>query len=740
MERIISKITLNVSGKNAFRALTAKQYDNGVRFIQATMTSDGTPIAIQETDKIIANFRRPRYSTDPSESDYLRPYMGEVIDGEYGVVQVPVEFWVLERSGEVVADISIINAGGGTPQRVTTASFTITVYPANFYTEEVLAASENYDALLMLFKEAEEYKKEITATAQGVIDNAASSEAARRSEYEKLKSQMEAVENEAEESAAQAAQSAEQAAQSATQAAQSADTAGEQARSATSALEELKGTVSDCEAYLESEKKDFEQQAENAAAGIENMVSDFKLWYEQLPEKGIDIGQDYIDFRKLTTFKAEVFIEQTPTNSKHAVNKAYVDNHLPERAMNAYRLNDTYGSLILYDEAYGVKVQSHAGGNWNEGIYIVSSTKNNSFATLTCGDSQKRNLVSLVCSQTNGTRQVDLVWDGDYYGILFPRKSGTFALTSDLELFLTKPEGAEVVYINDGSGAPATVKYSQGADEWTIPQRVENGRLVVGTPSSSAHAATKGYVDGKFNDVSGRLSSTDQRLEQLENSGVRGGSFNIGSFGRRIEFAQNDLYNFRYYEPGDGTMRIEFPLYEAKAIQGEVMCLGGFAHFYAGNERYAPIKVESFYDGWQTIIRAVLAEGIDYSYWDIFYNLIKLEFSLLYPEDTFIGSSVRKLNLNKLGGYYETGWGTLAFDLPMYDIVGREGRMVGLAGYVRYCPDYERIAPVKIHAVFDGWQTYLRVEIENQPEWDYWNIYHSFQELVLYYSEITEEN
>lgn len=758
MERIISKITLNISGKNAFRALTAKQYDNGVRFIEATITSDGTPISIQETDKIIANFRRPRYSTDPKESDYLRAYSGELIDGEYGVVKVPVEFWVLERSGEVVADISVINTGGETPQRVTTAAFTITVYPANYYSREALAESENYDALLMLFKEAEEYKRDITATAQGVIETALSSEAERRSEYETLKNRMEGVFNEAEISAAQAAQSA--------------DTAGEQAKSATSAMESIRGTVSECEAYLASEKQGFAYQSESASAEIENMVSDFKLWYERLPERGIDIGESYIDFNKLTTFKQTVNIDQSPTEPQHAVNKAYVDSYIPDRAMNAYRLNDTFGSLILYDEAFGIKAQSSTGGNWNEGIYVVSSANGNGYATLTCGDAEKRNLISLVCCAENGARHVDIVKDGDCHAIEFPHKDGTFALTSDLETYLTKDgivngenfvdflktvtfkttvnldayptsdshaankkyvddsfskvpsiagkldkvEGKKVVYANDGTGQPATIKYSQIAEALSIPQREAGGRLTVGEPVGDSHAATKGYVDSK--------------LEGMENR------FYAGGLGCRLSFNRDEIQGCPNNELGDGTLQFEIPLRDMRGISDDVVCLWAMADFHIGYQRLAPVKVSSLYDGSQTVAFISLEESAEFSYRDILDNLDELALYYIYRDVRVLGNSAMRLTLYRdehLTNSHDLGNGTCLFEVPMYDFFGMEGYKIAVAGYVRFATDYERIEPVKVRSLFDGFQTVLQVEISNQHDYSFLDIYDNLQELVIFY-------
>ena len=421
MERIIYKIVLNVAGKNAYHALSAKQYDNGARLVQAVITNNGTPICIRATDTIMANFYRPKFSTDEKQSDYSRAVMCELVDGDNGIVQFPMDYWAVERSGELSVDVSILT-DSNPPERLTTAAFTVTVFPATNYTSESLAG-ESYDALLDIFGSVSAYKQEITSMAMDVVNTSVANEARRESEYSALKIHMEGVVNEAEV----------------------------------------------CE--------------RNAAASLSEVrlaVSDFKAWYDRLPEKGITIGEHYIDFTKLTTFKTTVNIDPTPTEPTHAVNKRYVDSFVPDRAMNAYRLNDTYGSVILYEEAYGVKVQSHAGGNWNDGIYVVSTSKeNNSYSTVTCGDAEKRNLVSLVCCAVNGTRHIDLVKDGVYHAIEFPFKDGEFALTSDLEPYLLKDgivNGADFVDFHKHVTFKSTVNIDID-------------------PVEHQQAANKGYVD-----------------------------------------------------------------------------------------------------------------------------------------------------------------------------------------------------------------------------------------------------
>ena len=219
MEKIISKITLNVSGKNEFSALTAKQYDNGTRAIQAVITDNGKPIAIEAGSIIIANFSRQRLSTDRNISDYKRAYNGEIVDCAGGKVQIPLDYWMLERAGQLSVDVSIIGSDIENPTRLTTTAFSVTIFPANFNGRVSEGEDENYDALTGLLKEVTHFKSEITETLQTAVSSAEANEARREGEYATLKSHMESVFNEAEISAASAEASATAARGSATAAA-----------------------------------------------------------------------------------------------------------------------------------------------------------------------------------------------------------------------------------------------------------------------------------------------------------------------------------------------------------------------------------------------------------------------------------------------------------------------------------------------------------------------------------------
>lgn len=219
MEKIISKITLNVSGKNEFSALTAKQYDNGTRAIQAVITDNGKPIAIEAGSIIIANFSRQRLSTDRNISDYKRAYNGEIVDCAGGKVQIPLDYWMLERAGQLSVDVSIIGSDIENPTRLTTTAFSVTIFPANFNGRVSEGEDENYDALTGLLKEVTLFKSEITETLQTAVSSAEANEARREGEYATLKSHMESVFNEAEISAASAEASATAARGSATAAA-----------------------------------------------------------------------------------------------------------------------------------------------------------------------------------------------------------------------------------------------------------------------------------------------------------------------------------------------------------------------------------------------------------------------------------------------------------------------------------------------------------------------------------------
>ena len=340
MEKIVSKITLNISGKNAFQALVAKQYDNGTRIIEAAITDNGVPVPIQASDTIIANYRRPKYSTDKNQGDYIRAVGGTVVDGDSGIVQVPLDYWAVERSGELCADISIVSAGGS-PARLTTAAFTVTVFPATHYESEGLESNQSYDALLDILSGVVEYKRDITNTMQGAMDTMLANETQRESEYATLKARMQSVVNDAEGSARAAATSESNAARSEQAAGASERNAAQSESNVREAISDFTGWVNTAKTSIEESELNAENSARSAAAdkqATESAVSSFTTYLSE--------QRDYIDGCVRSSAQSATNAESSATTVAQCADSARADAGSATSARN--EINATVGEFSAH--------------------------------------------------------------------------------------------------------------------------------------------------------------------------------------------------------------------------------------------------------------------------------------------------------------------------------------------------------------------------------------------------------
>lgn len=123
MVQIIHKITLEVSKPNFLQAIVAKQFDNKSRFINATLVQDKEKINVPNTSTVTINAKR----NDGAENSFV----GEV--NEDSTVTVPLTYWMLELSGTLECDISIVDTEG---RKLTTTKFTVEVEKASYTGED----------------------------------------------------------------------------------------------------------------------------------------------------------------------------------------------------------------------------------------------------------------------------------------------------------------------------------------------------------------------------------------------------------------------------------------------------------------------------------------------------------------------------------------------------------------------------------------------------------------------------
>lgn len=158
---IIKELNIEVSKPNMFQAVVAKQYDMNTRFIKATIVDDGNKITIPKSDTtmVIMNAQR---------TDGLSKGFDGVIN-EDGTVTVPLHSWMLELSGTVICDISVIDMETDDEKKLTTTSFALIVEKAA-YGGDSITTDPQYDILISLIERVETLIGE-TETIDAALDN-----------------------------------------------------------------------------------------------------------------------------------------------------------------------------------------------------------------------------------------------------------------------------------------------------------------------------------------------------------------------------------------------------------------------------------------------------------------------------------------------------------------------------------------------------------------------------------------
>ena len=205
---ITREISVDVSKKNVFSAIVAKQFDNNSRFLKVTLTNLGEILNVAETSTVVINALRGDGNS--------KAFFGEA--NSDGTVTVPLTSWMLELDDDVQCDISIIDAK---EQKLTTTTFVLSVEAASYGGTDI-SEDENYDLLVSLISDA---KACVDAEAVRVIaeNERISNENARKS-AETTRQSNETARNTAEGARATATEAAIENANTATESANSAAT------------------------------------------------------------------------------------------------------------------------------------------------------------------------------------------------------------------------------------------------------------------------------------------------------------------------------------------------------------------------------------------------------------------------------------------------------------------------------------------------------------------------------------
>lgn len=142
MAQIIKSLSLDVSRQNRIRAILAKQFDNGSRFLNIQLNNEGEPITVAKTSVVLINATR---ADGESES-----FMGVVNDD--GSVTVPITYWMLEVPGRVKCDISVISEQGS---KLSSLGFAIEVEKTNG-DDENIGEQENCGILVQLISDVKQ--------------------------------------------------------------------------------------------------------------------------------------------------------------------------------------------------------------------------------------------------------------------------------------------------------------------------------------------------------------------------------------------------------------------------------------------------------------------------------------------------------------------------------------------------------------------------------------------------------
>ena len=139
MAQITKSLSLDVSRQNRRRAILAKQFDNGSRFLNIQLNNEGEPITVAKNSVVLINATR----ADGARESFV----GGVNDD--GSVTVPITYWMLEMPGKVMCDVSVISEQ---ESKLSTLGFAIEVEQANGMGDDI-ADTEDCGILVQLISD-----------------------------------------------------------------------------------------------------------------------------------------------------------------------------------------------------------------------------------------------------------------------------------------------------------------------------------------------------------------------------------------------------------------------------------------------------------------------------------------------------------------------------------------------------------------------------------------------------------
>lgn len=140
MSQITKEITVDVSKKNHFEAVVAKQHDANSRFLKVTLCSEGEKLMIPPSSSAVLNVRRA--------DGEANAFVGTV--NPDGTVTVPLASWALGLDDIVSCSVSVFGEDG---ERLTSTSFTVNVEAVEF-TGEAIPDEESEDMFTQLMAAA----------------------------------------------------------------------------------------------------------------------------------------------------------------------------------------------------------------------------------------------------------------------------------------------------------------------------------------------------------------------------------------------------------------------------------------------------------------------------------------------------------------------------------------------------------------------------------------------------------
>ena len=155
MYKVVKEIEVDVFNKSSGVTIIAKQGDTNSRFLKITVTNNSTPMLINRDALVTINARRV-------DGD-IRVFEGLV--DESGIITVELNSWILELSGIVKCDISIIED----EFRLTSFDFFIDVCPS-FGSSSEVSKSDKYDILSRLIKKVNSITNNQSCIVAGYYD------------------------------------------------------------------------------------------------------------------------------------------------------------------------------------------------------------------------------------------------------------------------------------------------------------------------------------------------------------------------------------------------------------------------------------------------------------------------------------------------------------------------------------------------------------------------------------------